>query len=1215
MSSNFAMSAYDFKQEFHIYTVECKPLSMLGIGSYTMSGMDKYFDRETDADFMKQVYGTPSTVHKQLIGDGETLELMKFNLETRIYELKQNSEIFTTNNGVVVASDLKTFFAEHEKFVLNKLTGGARENMIEVVNGIETSMSGCITYHANIRLFDKALDPKPFFRVHIKSPNLRTSNMTGERVLGNKVSVPMVGVAKNAAGLAYSPKATEKTGEGIYVPPLENGIGNPNNTIAAEVDYRFDSATGTWKGGTHQTLAILSTDLDPAPISPVNVSDLTNPEAGHYDPNSPAYVSQFSIGKAVPISLEQGNPHKCGPDVIGCPKGEGEKKVREVMVVNRSRRSFKKGDTVILSEINGEWITQGFDAGVISETPVKVGRWQFQKYIATLSNFFRAKWGDNPSVQSNPDIIESRLRKRYYTCLVDGDANTHPTDSSHPISMLNADQRHELARLNLYAEINPLTPEITGDNLAFEDWATQSKSVGAIQYESNYTPYPCHQMSVFDQLSKAMGGTNDYTFIGQTALIASANKTGDGFFYQKDFPFFWGPVFPNGYTSSSVTKRKSSGFTRSSIAMSPSGTPYVYNSTEGQGVVSNIEFTQSKYLVNDGSINIFSNESRINPAIGMNADPFDANAVHIPAEVALNGSLMDRTYGYPIEDTSMDLRSVNLIGFFQRYMSEGFASDSYARRIVRYNALLSHSENDKTVDVLDHSLTPTQPNVVQFSPLQLSLGMASLAFLDEDRLGLVDFDLQTKFIYESLGLAYPPPETGPELWGGFTERNRVESLGGLRRVIADTTSGHQVSTFLPFARFHPDREYFGALPTPAGSPFNTVTASDTIGIIAAKNKFTAPSNGKLKISATQFFGLPQKVTISGGQGGLVTILGPFVSWATGGTDIQQNGDPRWGDSTGSDNFDSTGTTALHVRIFDQWPDAQTVYLGHCFSVLHFNPIRNHTSWGSTAYKTELTYIGSNGVRTILQTNAGVSELVDVIETSVDMRIPTYDNKLTVPLGTIFLQGSQALRPMDKWNVDPLRRNVLLTKGGFVYRRAVIGINGFEVIANGADYALGDKLTAGRGSLFEVVGITDAGALTLSLLDRGVGFLPTEMAMRTVPAYDSDNETRQAYGAIYNLGGGSGSGAKLLVRSMIVYGRLGHDPAPEERVGITRLTTSSNRGQKMIDQTDDTTLSIVGGNGKYDAFYFFHNDVLHTLPSEDGFSAGFAQHVTINIGAG
>jgi hypothetical protein len=112
-----------------------------------------------------------------------------------------------------------------------------------------------------------------------------------------------------------------------------------------------------------------------------------------------------------------------------------------------------------------------------------------------------------------------------------------------------------------------------------------------------------------------------------------------------------------------------------------------------------------------------------------------------------------------------------------------------------------------------------------------------------------------------------------------------------------------------------------------------------VGVIAAKVKFTTQPGATVNFVTKQYSGLTPTYQVAGGGGGSVGILnmggGIAIVLQDPFTGAKQYSLKNWG-SIG-DSYTDFGTTALYVRIFDQWPDEQTIYDGRYFSVLHFNP--------------------------------------------------------------------------------------------------------------------------------------------------------------------------------------------------------------------------------------------------------------------------------------
>ena len=98
---------------------------------------------------------------------------------------------------------------------------------------------------------------------------------------------------------------------------------------------------------------------------------------------------------------------------------------------------------------------------------------------------------------------------------------------------------------------------------------------------------------------------------------------------------------------------------------------------------------------------------------------------------------------------------------------------------------------------------------------------------------------------------------------------------------------------------------------------------------------------------------------------------------------------------------------------------------------------------------------------------------------------------------------------------------------------------------------------------------------------------------------------------------NGKNVKIKVETGIVYDKLLLDSSPQDRIqSITRLTIGSDDGLSVADGQFNTKLTLTENNdGKYEAFYFFHNDIMHTILYETGGQIpGFAQYVVLEISA-
>lgn len=1190
--------------EFHTFSTDDLSLSAIGLATYNKSSIERYFDRKNDEDIKSYFNQAPldDIKNKLLAIDGtiEDISILRFNKETLKYELASGSDIFQSDDGTSVASTLDEFLVKHRNLQLGKMPADdeSTKQFKEALYSIQNSLSGCITFRTSYTVLNCERQPQ------IKITFQKRSSKDDSRKVALKGSPLIVDVGRRATGAEYSIGGTDNSPPAVYQKLEEGGINNPKNTVAAPMDLRYNNSTGKWQGGTHQILARLVTDLDPAPqISfELAVEELKQLQPSDwFDPDGDKNISPFKPGLALPLSVEYGNPHQFGPNFIGCK--DGAKKVETIMVTNRSGRSFSAGDTVLCSNIDNEWIVQALDSGDSQakiNKKLKIGKWSFQKYIVNSDNFFKDARYVNTDIANGlvayrnnitPDLYEQKMRNKFYMDMFQGEGDSAGKPWSNAKKLKDAGfDVNSFAKLNMYIDLSP------------ED-ALKKPLMKEEEYDIQVAEY--YQSTVFDQLAPSLGGTNEEGHvIGRTNVkvspVAEDNLPENSeFLYQNQLPFFWGPLFPDGYSAAQVSLRKNN-----NIELTPMNgfdVTVLPDKSTSLTIYNNV----AKFFFTENKNTSFEN-SRIDGLVlnsNIFGDEFDANARQLPAEVALNG--YKNPNASPIElMPDLNFEDKNAVDIFHNYLT----SQSF-----RYSWLAQlEQKGDKIVGFSDsYGLTPLKPNYIQFSPLQLeaALHKTAVSNVTGDDLQYNNFKQTVNENIANLFISYDAVNFHSNK---FYERNGLTKNG--------------ISVEGQFAKL--DMTYlFGPYvyqPTvaPMGGPGiipleNSTERGNLIGIIASKNKFTASKNGSITLTTRQLFGLPPRVTIAGGQGPSVTILGPFIGWSFGGNEGKQYSYPQWGDRLRDNRYDSLGTTALHVRIFDGWPDEQTVYDGRYFSVLHFNPFPT----SGNIYDVQSTVVNT-GVKytkdwTPAQINVSYEKSVDQITTSVDFRVPTYmhptnssiDNKV-IPVGTIVTKdgiNGAALRPPSEWRVNPIRRGALLTKGGFRYYKSDIGINGedFTIKNAGTGYVPGEIITLKKGAKIKVSTTGSNGAISaFDIIDSGSNFAP--------PDFEANNGS----GVSISSTDGEGVGAAIFFKTGMVYSKMEHDQAPKEHVKPTRISLPDKQGEDSVDGSLSTSFSFEDGlSNAYDAFYFMHNDILHTFMSQTPFAPGFAQYIDLEIGAG
>jgi hypothetical protein len=704
--------------------------------------------------------------------------------------------------------------------------------------------------------------------------------------------------------------------------------------------------------------------------------------------------------------------------------------------------------------------------------------------------------------------------------------------------------------------------------------------------------------TIFDQLGSHMGGNaGDTNFIQKTN---ASNTTGDTL--QLDgsrFPFFWGPVFPDGYQSQDVSRVK--------------------NYASKQNLT--IDNFDSKYFSQPTQINPFKlGNAFLNSAIDMFL-PDDTNVKELPAEVGILSS------GNPIEKMSYIIsntsESVNLLSLMDATTHDRFA-------------WLGASGVDL------YGMKPISPNKIQFSPLQAEFA----AHADEySKYAVRPNNFDRNFYDSARSLLKPDARIPANFWGKMFNRHLGNNTSTSYPTCDSYNQGLVVNQSFQNV---PYDCYIKSIPTskPIGTPAlfsdtnSQYAGANLVGVIAAKNRFKRKNGGKLTISLQQNFGLVSYKTISGGQVDPVSWVGVLLGGSSNA--LRQNSNPQWG-SDNSDRYDSFGTTALHVRVFDAWPKEQTFHDARYFSVLHFNPgipfSKPETEDVGDDYETLAGKHKDSFTKWFDSTNEqyyhkvppstfNYKRRIDKTKYSVDFRVPTYadlpgqsppdlddqeaqDNKV-IPVGAL-IGKDDFIRPEAEWRVNTIRRGQLLTKGGFRYFQSVIGLSktGSEIIEAGLGFSDNQIVTLAKGIKLKLK-VTE-GKITGFEFDkddddneyRGVGFLPSDFS-RTEKINNVDKT-----GYFLKIPGPQQ--AEIYFPKGIVYSILKKDAGPQERCPITRLSSSSARGEGVIENTQTTSLDIEANtSGEYDAFYHFHNDITHTLMFSYAQVPGFYQYVIMNI---
>ena len=1236
--SQFSGTFNSQRVQNHSFNTKDKLLVGLGFASFNVANCYYSFAKTMEAlavafPQLARFGGNPPFAINRTFLDldpGITIAYVPFNKSTRKYD----STYYISLNRMYELIDY------HEKKQQGRANNSPTNN--RQIKEIQNSLSGCIRIEFALASIVPGQLGNAFIDLYFQSKARRDSS----RVMTN-VGPPMyTGLGRTPGGTQYAGNSTRAyqsasfENVGSYIPPGEGGYKDFNNCITAPLRLHYNSTDKVFEGGNAQMLGKLLT-----PLAAADVNDTVPPSDGSvgrnsdfYDPDGQYYNGSFTTGLAMPLAIENGNPHMFGPNIIECQR----KTFERVRVVNRSPKEYKAGVVVMLTNINGEWIVSSLGEANTKPKSATVQDWSFGKMIVDSDSFFKdaryyeAKNFEDYSSNITPAKYEARARAIFYAANYPGyNKYTNSLSSIEDtfgrdgyifdIARYNFDTRKETV-INGKFQNNPNYP---GDSAAVE-----------IQLSSRYIT-----TTVFDLMNRKHGGflsdgvkRNDN---GRVLKYVNAFTEGFDEFTGMDMVFpFWGPVFTEGYRS--ITPNIASIKPKDNAYES-----YYFNryDMDFEGFdVNNFPAEATSKIINTPIINInnlgtkASNTCRT-PLIyppGYFSSPVSTKHIHF---IPLTDTLVGHTDGLT--------KLITKFGTDRKFYNQVYGP----------NGILS-GDADVDVDQIDinlHGNIKARNSEIKIKSIKPSCFSTNYANLTTDQ---------------------------------------IKTEAGKQRI----QYGLPVIPYDCYIRRPPTKIALGAPRHFRDS--DPYTGANCVGITAGMCTIRKPGGGDINFEIKQNVGLVAQAT-STAETNLATIIGGIIATITGQGGGKQYELPQWGSS--DDAIDSFGTTALHIRIFDGWPDEDALYDPRYFSVLHFNPAgtpgaelddngnpietKEDFYFGALprSSRTGLTYdevnkkyqnsgnlylkaygfpvpksVGNNYI-----TYDERPRRIDKVQSPVDIRVPTLDTAVTLAsryfrntdfndTGIVLRPGqiidkTVALRPENEWRVNPIRRGQLLTGGGFTYLYNVIGLNPKNGVwvqpkgkkLGGTGFQVNKQIDCGKGVVITVKSVSTDGNSSLRNfefekesnipylkninqpeLSFGEGFLPSDFnsseTERGIIDPDSeDGDLIRVYRLEIPSPDKNGEPAIIEYTEGMVWEKLGYDAPPVEHVPLTRISVGSRRGQigKTADLYAEQNVSLgLGSNntGEYKLFTFFHNDITHTPATARTFAPGYLQYLDLNI---
>lgn len=826
--------------ENHTFICEHSIAQALGVCSTSRESFYEVFSKSREG--MLTIAPVPQ------MGQGSTI-LNLFQVETGFYEYFDNETKIWVKK-VITVSDVMGLLNFYELLQSGKIiANGPNQYRQQIdIRNIQSSIQKGIYFYKNLsqvswlsglvtNIDDECLI-KLMFRPAKKANTKRKPTQKGPTMI---TSVP-----RDAAGEAYAFRSTDaaqsnsSSGAGTYLNMQPGGSDNVANTVCGELEMTYNKNSGRWQSGNRVALAKVIGTIQPAGVDKEPILLNSTNHEDFYTAGGAGNVANFIPGSAVILSIENNDPNMLGPNFRECRGGQ---KLQTIPIINRTNNLFEDGDLIKVTNVDNEWLAEPF-AGETKPKAAKFGDWSFAKMIANTDTYFK----DN----------------NFY-------ATGEPSSS---FKNYETEARNRFYYNQIYSGLNPSFLSTLKAN------AKQSDGNNLI-VPSFVPSYRYYVSTVYDQISKENGGFCDFTVIGRTNM-ALAEK-GTFVYFDPDCPFFWGPVFSNGYST------------------------LKFNPQYGQGSGVNENYLESfKYMASGAESSV--------PLAGEGV-----SANHLPAEMV--GEILDFS---------------NIIKDYERLGSTSRIPQNYYHKPTFYGSspigLNQLQFVPMTAEFAAHNDIWAQESYLSATANEARKFYTNVRSFFKDAYGFELTGHAFGNMFDRIGDRgkYTPVISVNRSTDGFIFLgncsiiyNPSKTDVGNQNTVAYDCFIKQKPTSVPLGSpqyFYDSGDYLGA---------------NCVGITSAKNTFSKRGGGDLVISVNHVnIGLASNKQATPGSATELFING-FISMITNtGTTARNIERAMWGSTT--DNIDSFGTTALHARIFDYWPREQTVFDPRYFGVLHFN---------------------------------------------------------------------------------------------------------------------------------------------------------------------------------------------------------------------------------------------------------------------------------------
>lgn len=614
----------------------------------------KYIHVTSETDSSWRFSGTSNGV--ELNYDQSDLNLDEYYKYETVDDLNSN----TTHTGLAAfdSADSILRIIEMNNFVRLKKIDEPDESQwstterakAEFIRDIKSSKEGCLTWKVSIDfVFNFGSDQTVTktetvtFKLYLFDDNVPHNNERGAAMS----DFTIVGTPLNALGIEYrNGSLVDGEWEAATSAP------DTKNKTSGKIKLVYNELTGEWESGTTQIVARLLTDIPASTLGDVDevyaagIGDLL-------DKNNTA-ATVVATGKAMPISIHNGNPLQWAP-VYKEPKGcRTDNKKQVVPVVNIVDRTWSKGETVILNQINGIWIPSPLsdESATATATAGIDGQWDFTYLMTNAEYYFRRIDGSNANTfnQFTYTEYEEAFYTKYYT--------------------------------NAAVVLEPKSNFRGAGYYHITSWDFMGPNIGGNRFNGNALS---QTQFAIDTQGNGLGDNQDGKNVAGTFSA----------------PFF-GCVFPDGYTSTGIYT------SYQNLPANNLNLITVNNNQNADGDFFNDITTGNVFTDNNNNVEGNSADG------GMFA--LDSNLLqHLPADMALNSS-PSGSNGRPISDINriayyFDISSsLSLLEECEKYFED------YKRYSWIYKQDVSSTESQIFTSAFD--LAPKDNSNLEFRPLK-----------------------------------------------------------------------------------------------------------------------------------------------------------------------------------------------------------------------------------------------------------------------------------------------------------------------------------------------------------------------------------------------------------------------------------------------------------------------------------------------------------------